>query len=67
MRAIFNGESGPITNVIALNSGAVLYAANRVETIREGIEMAVEQINNGSALRKVDELVNLSQELGNTN
>ena len=29
--------------------------------------MAVEQINNGSALRKVDELVNLSQELGNTN
>ena len=62
-----NGESGPITNVIALNSGAVLYAANRVETIREGIEMAVEQINNGSALRKVDELVNLSQELGNTN
>ena len=67
MKAIFNGESGPITNVIALNSGAVLYAANRVETIREGIEMAVEQINNGSALRKVDELVNLSQELGNTN
>lgn len=64
MKAIFNGETGPITDVIALNSGAVLYAANRVETIRSGIEMASEQINNGSVLQKIIDLVSLSQELG---
>ena len=67
MKSIFNGETGPITDVIALNSGAVLYAANRVETIRAGIEMASEQINNGSVLQKIIDLVSLSQALGNTN
>ena len=64
MKAIFNGETGPITDVIALNSGAVLYAANHVETMRAGIEIATEQINNGSVLQKIIDLVNLSQELG---
>tara|TARA_B100000029_G_scaffold103651_1_gene94171 strand:+ start:2634 stop:3659 length:1026 start_codon:yes stop_codon:yes gene_type:complete len=64
MKDIFGGEDGPIKDVIALNTGAVLYASNRADTIQAGIEIALEKINDGSALRKISDLVSLSQELG---
>lgn len=64
MRRVFQGEPGPIRDVVLLNSGAVLLAGDRANTVKQGIEMAVEIIDSGEALRKLDALVELSQKLG---
>ncbi len=63
MRAVFSGQVGPIRDVVLLNSGAALVAADRAATITEGIAQAAEVIDSGAALAKVDALVHLSQQL----
>ena len=64
MRRLFQGERGPIRDVVLLNSGAVLLVGDRVKTLRQGIELAARVIDDGSALRKLEALVELSQRLG---
>ena len=63
MREVFQGKTGPIRDVVLLNSGAALMAADRAATISEGIALAAHSIDRGAALAKVDALVSLSQEL----
>jgi anthranilate phosphoribosyltransferase len=64
MRRVFRGESGPIRDVVLLNSGAALVAGDRVKTVSQGIEMATAVVDSGEAFRKLDALVELSQRLG---
>ncbi len=64
MRRLFQGEQGAIRNVVLLNSGAVLLVADRVQTLRQGIELAAKTIDCGAALQKVEALAELSQQLG---
>ena len=64
MRRLFQGEAGPIRDVVLLNSGAVLLVGDQVKTVRQGIELAAQTIDNGAALGKLDALVALSQRLG---
>jgi anthranilate phosphoribosyltransferase len=64
MRRIFQGEKGPIRDAVLLNSGAALVIGDKAESIRQGAKMAAEIIDSGEALRKLDALVELSQQLG---
>jgi anthranilate phosphoribosyltransferase len=64
MRRIFQGEKGPVRDVVLLNSGAALVVGDRADTVRQGVEMAVEVVDSGEALRKLDALIELSQKLG---
>jgi len=64
MRRVFQGEQGPIRDVVLLNSGAVLVAGDRADTVKQGIAIAAGIIDSGEALRKLDALVELSQKLG---
>ena len=64
MREVFSGKGSPIRDVVLLNSGAALVAADRAATISDGIALAAQIIDNGAALAKVDALVELSQRLG---
>ena len=64
MRRIFQGEPGPLRNIVLLNSGAALMAADRVDSIRQGVDAAAQVIDSGEALKKLDGLVELSQRLG---
>ena len=61
MRRLFQGEGGPIRDAVLLNSAAALLAADRVVGLEEGISLAAEAIDRGSALAKVDALVEVSQ------
>lgn len=64
-RAILSGEDLPArTDVVLLNAGAALYAADAAPDIATGIEMARESIRSGAALRKLEALIELSQRLG---
>ena len=48
---------GPARDVVILNAGAALYAADVAASISEGIERAREAIGSGAARAKVDALV----------
>ena len=61
--ALGNAE-GPARDIVVLNAGTALYAANRASSIKEGIEQARASIASGAALRKLDEFVALTRKLG---
>jgi anthranilate phosphoribosyltransferase len=61
--AILNGENGPRRSVTLMNAGAGIYAANAAESFEEGIRMAAEAIDSGAALRKLEELVQVTQDI----
>ena len=64
-RAILLGEDVPArSDVVLLNAGAALYAADAVSDIRDGIKLARESIASGRANAKLDGLIELSQKLG---
>ncbi len=63
MREVFQGKTGPLRDVVLLNSGAALMAADRASGIAEGVALAAQSIDGGAALAKVDALVQLSQQL----
>jgi anthranilate phosphoribosyltransferase len=65
-RAILAGEDVPArTDVVLLNAGAALYAADVAGDIASGIEMARESIRSGAAMKKLEALIEISQRLGN--
>ncbi|MCB2214840.1 anthranilate phosphoribosyltransferase [Desulfofustis glycolicus] len=60
MKDILAGTAGPRRDMILLNSGAALLAAGGVDDLSAGIAAAAECIDSGRALRKLQELVELS-------
>jgi anthranilate phosphoribosyltransferase len=52
---------GVAREIVTLNAGTALYAANVVASIADGIEVARESIATGRARAKVDELVRFTQ------
>ena len=48
-------KPGPARDMLILNAGAALYAANVSATIKEGVERARAVLADGAALRKLDE------------
>jgi len=64
-RAILAGEDVPArADVVLLNAGAALYAADAAGDIASGIEMARESIRSGAAMKKLEALIEISQRLG---
>jgi len=53
---ILNGKTGSKRDIVLLNSGAAIYAANKTKTIKEGVELARECIDSGKALKKLEML-----------
>jgi len=54
---------GPAADIVVLNAGAALYAANVAPGIAEGMVLARQAIASGAARAKLDALVTLSQTL----
>jgi anthranilate phosphoribosyltransferase len=59
-----SGTAGTPREIVILNAGAALYAADVASSIAEGIEKARAAIMSGAARRKLDEFVALTQKLG---
>jgi anthranilate phosphoribosyltransferase len=57
-----DNEPGAAREIVALNAGAALYAADLVPSIGAGIERSREVIASGAARAKVDELVRFTQQ-----
>ncbi|MFQ5426508.1 MAG: anthranilate phosphoribosyltransferase [Gaiellales bacterium] len=65
IRAIITGrEHGPRRDTVLLNAAAALLVASRADSIATGVERAAHAIDSGQAVRRLDELVAFSQEIG---
>jgi anthranilate phosphoribosyltransferase len=63
LRNILGGAAGPQQDAVLMNTAAVLLAGDKVETLRRGVELAQKTIDSGYALNKLEQLIELSQNL----
>ena len=61
IRDALSGKSGPAFDMVAMNAGATLYAADMADSLTAGIALAKQILNSGKALEKLDELAALTQ------
>jgi anthranilate phosphoribosyltransferase len=64
IHAILNGEPGPATDVVLANAAAALLAADRVSTLREGVQRAADSLRSGRALEVLQRLAACSRDPG---
>jgi anthranilate phosphoribosyltransferase len=57
IRALLSGQSGPYRDIVLLNAAAALLVGDRAETLREGIALAAQAIDEGRAQGALDALV----------
>lgn len=50
---VLNGKSGSKRDIVILNAAAAIYAADKADSIKDGIGLASESIDSGSALKKL--------------
>lgn len=63
---VLDNEPGPAHDIVMLNAGAALYAANVVKSIADGVVRAREVIASGAAKAKLEQLVTVAHKLGQT-
>jgi anthranilate phosphoribosyltransferase len=63
LQAVLGNEPGPARDIVILNAGVALYAANVAPGIAEGIAMAREALASGKALAKMHQFVARAKEL----
>jgi anthranilate phosphoribosyltransferase len=64
LRAVLNNEAGAARDIVILNAGAALYAANVASSIKEGIVLARQAIESGAAKNKLEQFVAFTQKAG---
>jgi anthranilate phosphoribosyltransferase len=64
LEAVLAGERGAATDIVALNAGAALYAADVAPTLAAGVAMAQAAIADGSARDKLDAFVAFTKRQG---
>ncbi|WP_334164304.1 anthranilate phosphoribosyltransferase [Phenylobacterium sp.] len=61
LRAMLGGEKGPYRDVVLLNAAAAFLVDEKVETLRQGVELAARVVDEGKALAALDRLVAITQ------
>ncbi len=60
---VLDNQAGPARDIVVLNAGVALYAANVVDSIEAGIARAREALASGAAKAKLDHLVTVAHQL----
>lgn len=60
LRSVLNNQPGPARDIVVLNAGAAVYAANLVDSLQSGIDKAHQVIEDGSAKEKLEDLIALT-------
>ena len=64
LRAVLEGQKGSYRDIVALNAAAAFLVSDKVETLREGLELGFAVIDDGRALAALNRLVSISQGQG---
>jgi anthranilate phosphoribosyltransferase len=57
IQSIFAGELGPARDIVCLNAGAAIYAADLTDSLSAGITLAQHHIDDGSAQQKLNDFI----------
>ena len=60
--SVLENEAGPARDIVLLNAGAAIYVSGLADSVEDGINKAQLAIANGTALRKLHELIAFSQQ-----
>ena len=63
LRRVLANEPGPARDIVLLNAGAALYAADVAHTLADGVERAREALASGRAAEKLEQFVQATQRL----
>jgi anthranilate phosphoribosyltransferase len=63
LMGVLDNREGPAKEIVTLNAGVALYAANVANSVESGIALAKAAIESGAAKTKLQSLVALSQQL----
>jgi len=66
VRSVLDNEPGPARDIVLLNAGVALYAADVASTMAEGIERAREAVASGKAAARMSQFVETVQRLART-
>lgn len=58
---ILSAKPGPKRDIVLINSGCAIYAADKASSIKEGIRLAAESIDSGHAMQKLELLKEYSR------
>jgi anthranilate phosphoribosyltransferase len=61
LRALLAGAKGPYRDIVLINAAAAFLVADRVETLREGVELAAAVLDDGRAQAALDRLVEITR------
>jgi len=59
IHSVLQGDPGPARDIVLLNAGAALYAADCAETLQAGVNLAREAIDSGEAGRRLQSFITL--------
>ena len=62
--AVLGNLPGPARSIAALNAGAAIYVCGLADSVKGGIDKALQAIASGAARRKLDEFVAFSKSVG---
>ena len=63
LRRVLDNEAGPARDIVLLNAGAALYAADVADSLADGVERAREALASGRAAETLDRFVQVTQRL----
>lgn len=63
MLSVLKNEESPALDIVTLNAGLAIYAGNKANSIKEGIEIARELLVSGAAFAKMQQFCQFSQTL----
>jgi anthranilate phosphoribosyltransferase len=61
LEAVIAGEQGSLAEITALNAGAAIYVGGRAESLRDGVQLALEVLASGAAVRTLESLRSFSK------
>lgn len=62
IRAVLQGNQGPLRDIVLLNAAAALLVSGKAKTLRDGVALAAESIDSGKAMKVLEALVRLSHD-----
>ncbi|HSH29525.1 MAG TPA: anthranilate phosphoribosyltransferase [Thiohalobacter sp.] len=63
IRGVFEGEPGPARDIVLLNAGAAIYAADLADSLEAGVKRAAEVIDAGGARERLAALAEFSRNM----
>ncbi len=57
VRSVLDNEAGPARDIVALNAGVALYAANVAPSMADGVKLALKALATGRAAAKMEQFV----------